>query len=120
MATPVRVLDDLAKVANGAVSTVVGMKHEVDQLIRQRLEKLLTSADLVPREEFEAVQAMAAEARAEQDRLEARVAALEARIGAAKPAAKKAAVKKAAARKTPKKTAPKKTAAKRARGKTAS
>lgn len=105
MTTPVRVLDDLAKVANGAVSTVVGMKHEVDQLIKQRLEKLLTNADLVPREEFEAVQAMAAEARAEQDRLEKRVAALEAQVdGAAKRPAKKAG-------------APKKTAAKRSRAK---
>jgi len=120
MESPARVLDDLAKVANGAVSTVIGMKQEVDQMIRQRLERFLTQADLVPREEFEAVQAMAAEARTEQDRLAKRVAALEALVGVgAKAPAKtatKAAVKKAAKSPAAKNAAPSKTkAAPRAR-----
>ncbi|MHC8510329.1 MAG: accessory factor UbiK family protein [Rhodospirillales bacterium] len=94
MAAPVRVLDDLARVANGAVSTLVGVKQELDQLIRQRIEKHLTGADLVPREEFEAVQAMAAEARAEQARLAKRVEALEAKLGAKSKPAPKAKAKK--------------------------
>jgi len=37
--------------------------------------------DFVPREEFEAVKAMAAKARSENERLEARIAALEALAG---------------------------------------
>ena len=72
-----RLLDDLAKVANGAVSTLVGVKDEIEALVRQRVDKLLADADLVPREEFEVVKAMVAEARTEQERLSKRLAALE-------------------------------------------
>ena len=77
MQTSNRLFDDLAKVANGAVSTAVGVKDEIETIIRLRLEKLLANADLVPREEFEAVKAMASEARAEQERLAKRLSALE-------------------------------------------
>ena len=87
MQTSNRILDDLARVANGAVSTLTGVKGEIDALVRQRIERLLVDADLVPRDEFEAVKAMAAEARAEQERLAKRVAELEAQIS--KPAAKR-------------------------------
>lgn len=78
-----KLFDDLAKVANGAVSTVMGMKDEMDGMIRQRIERFLADADLVPREEFEAVKAMAAKAREENEALEARIAKLES--AAAKP-----------------------------------
>ncbi len=114
MQTSNRILDDLARVANGAVSTLVGIKNEIDALVRQRIERLLNDADVVPREEFDAVKAMAAKARAEQERLERRIAGLEARLGvkpaarAAKPAAK---AKKSAA--TKKKPARAKTAARK-------
>ena len=77
MQTSNRIFDDLARVANGAVSTLVGVKDEIDALVRQRIEKMLVDADLVPRDEFDAVKTMAAEARAEQERLDKRVAALE-------------------------------------------
>jgi hypothetical protein len=98
MQTSNRVLDDLAKVANGAVSTLVGIKSELEALIRQQLERLVDRLDLVPREEFDAVRAMAAKARAEQEKLERRVAALEARsAGAARPA-RRAPAKKPARR----------------------
>ena len=72
-----RLFDDLAKVANGAVSTLVGVKDEIEALVRQRVDKLLADADLVPREEFEVVKAMVTEARAEQEHLSRRLAALE-------------------------------------------
>ena len=77
MQTSNRLLDDLARVANGAVSTLVGVKEEIEVMVRQRVDKLLTDAELVPREEFEAVKAMAAEARIDQERLSQRLAALE-------------------------------------------
>jgi BMFP domain-containing protein YqiC len=99
MQTSNRILDDLARVANGAVSTLSGVKGEIDAMVRQRIEHLLVDADLVPRDEFDAVKAMAAEARAEQDRLAKRVAALEAQLG--KSTVKKAALTK---RKTAAKT----------------
>ena len=89
MQTRNRILDDLARVANGAVSTLVGIKNEIDALVRQRLERLLNDADVVPREEFDAVKAMAAKARTEQERLEKRIAGLEAKLGV-KPAARTA------------------------------
>jgi len=111
MQTSNRILDDLARVANGAVSTLVGIKNEIDALVRQRLERLLNDADVVPRQEFDAVKAMAAKARSEQEKLEKRVAGLEAKLGVkpaartAKPAAKArkstATKKKSAARRRP-------------------
>ena len=50
---------------------------EIDTFMRQRLERLVADMDFVPREEFEAVKAMAAKARAENDALAARLKALE-------------------------------------------
>ena len=104
MQTSNRFLDDLAKVANGAASTLTGLKDEVDQQIRQRVERFLVDSDLVPREEFEAVRDMAATARREQERLEGRVAELEARLaaleskGGGASSARKATAKKSAAK----------------------
>ena len=80
MQTRNRVLDDMAKLANGAVGALAGAGRELEALIRAQIEKLLAGMDLVRRDEFDAVKAMAAKARAEQERLEARVAALEARL----------------------------------------
>jgi len=72
-----RLFDDVAKVASGAASTLSGVREEIDGLIRQQIERVMSEMDMVPRDEFEAVKAMAAKARAEQDALNARVAALE-------------------------------------------
>jgi BMFP domain-containing protein YqiC len=84
MQTSNRLLDDLAKVASGAASTFAGIKDEINGLIRQQLERLLADLDLVTREEFEAVKATAATARAEQEKLEKRMARLEAKLPATK------------------------------------
>jgi BMFP domain-containing protein YqiC len=80
MQTDNRFLDDLAKVASGALGSVSGVKHEVEVRIQQQIEKLLARMNLVPREEFDAMKAVAQAAREAQIRLEARVAALEARL----------------------------------------
>ena len=82
MQTDNRFLDDLAKVASGALGSVTGMKHEVEVRIQQQVEKLLARMNLVPREEFDAMKAVAQAAREAQIRLESRVAALEARLAA--------------------------------------
>ena len=95
MQTSNRLFDDLAKVANGAVSTLVGVKDEIEALVRQRVDKLLADADLVPREEFEVVKAMVAEARTEQERLSKRLATLE---KAASPARRRTATSKSTAK----------------------
>ena len=75
-----RFLDDLARVANGAVGALSGVREEVEAMVRQRAERLLADMDLVSREEFEAVKAVAAKARLEQEALEDRVATLEAAL----------------------------------------
>jgi BMFP domain-containing protein YqiC len=85
-----RILHDLTKVAGGAVSTLAGLKAEIDGLVRQQIERLLLKADMVPRDEFDAVKAIAAKARTEQERLEKRLAALEARLAGGAKAAKRA------------------------------
>ncbi len=101
MQTSNRILDDLARVANGAVSTLTGIKGELEAMIRHQLERIMADRDTVPREEFEAVKAMAAKARSQQEKLEKRVAALEAKLAgeapvkAAKPRRAKPAVKPA-------------------------
>jgi BMFP domain-containing protein YqiC len=72
-----RFFDDLARVAAGAVGTLSGVKNEVETRLREQFERVLAGMDLVPRDEFEAVKAMAAKARAEQEDLARRVAELE-------------------------------------------
>ena len=75
-----RIFDDLAKVMTDAAGLAQGARREVDTLVRSQLERLLAGMDVVTREEFEAVREMAALARTQNEKLEARVAALEARL----------------------------------------
>ena len=90
MQTRAKIFDDLAKVAGGAASTLSGIKGEVESLVRQQIERILIDADMVPRDEFDAVKAMAAKARSEQETLEKRVRDLEKKLGVKAPAKPKA------------------------------
>ncbi len=86
-----RILDDIARLTNGAAGVASGLRDEVEALVQQRMERVLANLDLVRREEFEAVEAVAIRAREEQEALEKRVAALEKKLAAKtrkKPAAK--------------------------------
>jgi BMFP domain-containing protein YqiC len=76
-----RILDELARVMTDAAGAAQGVKREVETLVRSQGERFLRDMDVVSREEFEAVKAMAEKARTENDRLAARIAALEARLG---------------------------------------
>jgi BMFP domain-containing protein YqiC len=76
-----RFFDDLSKLMTDAAGLAEGARREVDTALRGQLERLLAGMDVVTREEFEAVRDMAALARAENDRLRERVAALEAKLG---------------------------------------
>jgi len=80
-----RIFEDLARVASGALSALTGVRDEVEARLRDQFQHILDRMNLVRREEFEAVQAMAAKARAEQERLAERLAALEARLAAEHP-----------------------------------
>ncbi|MDJ0685891.1 MAG: accessory factor UbiK family protein [Alphaproteobacteria bacterium] len=94
MQTTGRLFDDIARVANGAAGALHGVREEVESLVKARLERVLADMDLVSRDEFEAVKAVAAKAREEQEILSEQVAALQAELKAAK-SSKKAAAKKA-------------------------
>lgn len=78
-------LDDLARAASGALGALSGMRNEVEAQIKSRLEAWFKSQNLVTREEFEVVKAMAAKARQENESLAARVAELERRLGEKAP-----------------------------------
>ena len=80
MQTDNPILDGLARFFTDAAGAAQSVRTELDTFIRQRLEKLVADMDFVPREEFEAVKAMAAKARSENEALAARLAALETRM----------------------------------------
>jgi BMFP domain-containing protein YqiC len=94
MQTDNRIFDDFARLTNSLLGVATGMRGEVEGVVKARLQALLADMDLVSRDEFEAVKAVAAKARTEQEKLEKRVAELEAALAAkAKPAAKAASKK---------------------------
>lgn len=77
-----RLLDDIARLANGMMGVASGFRTEVEGMIKARLTAMLAEGNLVPREDFEVVREMAAKARAEQEAMAAKVASLEARLAA--------------------------------------
>src|SRR4051812_50205606 len=67
-----RFFDDLARMAAGAAGALTGVRGEIEARFRDQLERILAGMDLVSREEFEAVKAMAVKAREEQEILQRR------------------------------------------------
>jgi BMFP domain-containing protein YqiC len=79
-----KIFEDLSKVATSALGTFAGLGREVGTAAKNRVREMAGSADMISRDEFEAVKAMAANARAEVELLKAEIAAMKA---AAAPAA---------------------------------
>ncbi len=73
-------LADFVKLANSAAGTFAGMTREAREGARERFKEAFGGMDFVSREEFDAVKDMAARAREEADKLQARIAALEAKL----------------------------------------
>jgi len=73
-----RFFDELGKLITDAAGAAEGVRKEIDSIVRAQAERVLNNLDVVQREEFEAVKAMAQKAREENERLVARIAALEA------------------------------------------
>lgn len=76
-------LDDLARMAGGALGALSGVKAEVEALVRQQMERIFAGMDLVSRAEFEVVREMAQKAREENEDLARRLAALEVQLNGA-------------------------------------
>ena len=75
-----RLFDDLVKMVNGVAGTMAGVGREAEASMRERMREWVGGVDFVGRDEFEAVKAMAAAARDENEILKARIAALEAKV----------------------------------------
>ena len=71
---------DVVKLANAAAGTLAGMTREARDGARERMKEALGGLDFVSREEFDAVKDMASRAREDCSKLEARLAALEAKL----------------------------------------
>ena len=82
-----RLFDDFVKVMNGAAGTIAGMTREAQAAVQGRARDWIGGLDLISREEFEAVKAMAVAAREENEALKVRLDGLEGK--APKAAAKK-------------------------------
>jgi BMFP domain-containing protein YqiC len=76
------IVEEFARLATDAVGVASGMRREAETVLKTQLERLLSTMDMVSREEHEAVKEMAAAARDDNERLEARIAALEAKLDA--------------------------------------
>ena len=88
-----RMFDDMVKMVNGLAGTFAGMGREAEASAREKFKEWMGGADFVGRDEFEAVKAMAAAARDENEILKARIEALEGKTAGPPAAATKRAPK---------------------------
>ena len=77
MQTKNKLLDDISQIMNSAMGVAQGARDEAQNAMRSVVDRMLADRNLVTREEFEAVRAMAQKAREENDALAARIATLE-------------------------------------------
>ena len=75
-----RLFDDFVKMVNGVAGTMAGAGREAEASMRERMREWIGGMDFVSRDEFDAVKAMAAAARDENEILKSRIAALEAKV----------------------------------------
>ncbi|ABS63877.1 protein of unknown function DUF526 [Parvibaculum lavamentivorans DS-1] len=73
-----RIFDELGKLFTNAAGAAQGVRQEIETVLKGQAERLIADMDLVTREEFDAVRAMAQLAREENEALKARIEALEA------------------------------------------
>ncbi len=94
-----RFLDDIARVAGGAINIVSGLQQQVREDIRSRMDDMATRADLVPREDLDRAESMILKLRQRVDDLEARLDKIEGKkVTTPKTEAKKPAAKKSPAK----------------------
>jgi BMFP domain-containing protein YqiC len=84
-----KLFDDFVKMVNGVAGTMAGVGREAESSMREKMREWMAGADFVSRDEFEAVKAMAAAARDENETLKSRIAALEAKLAGPATGAKR-------------------------------
>lgn len=85
MQTENRFFEDISKVATSAFGTLAGVRREVEENARRRAREFVGGADMIDRDEFEAVKANAAAAREAVELMTAEIAELRAQIAAIQP-----------------------------------
>jgi BMFP domain-containing protein YqiC len=79
MQTRSKFFEDMSQLMTNAMGVAQGAKDEADTAMKSWFDRFLADRNLVTREEFDAVRAMAQKAREENELLKARIEALEAR-----------------------------------------
>ena len=74
-----KIFDDISQLMTNAMGVAQGAREEAETAMKSMLDRWLADRDLVTREEFDAVRAMAQKAREENEALKARIEALEAK-----------------------------------------
>ena len=77
-----RLFDELARLMTDAANVAQGVRREASTAFRSQADRVVNDLDLVRRDDFDAVRELASRARAENERLGERVAALEAQVAA--------------------------------------
>jgi len=75
-----KILEDVSQLMTNAMGVAQGAKEEAETAAKGMIDRWLADRDLVTREEFDAVRAMAQKAREENEALSTRIAALEAKL----------------------------------------
>ena len=82
MQTRNKILDDLSQLMTNAMGVAQGARTEAETAMRGMVDRFLADRNLVTREEFDAVRAMAQKAREENDNLRGLISALTERVNA--------------------------------------
>ena len=69
MVNKTKILSDLSKMAVDAVSSFLGIKKEVNTIVRLRIDKAINKMKLVKRDEFEILKKMVQKLVIERDKL---------------------------------------------------
>ena len=77
MSTSNKIIDDIAQLAGGAAGLLNGVQQQIRDDVKTRIEEMATDLDLVPRDEFERVEAMMQKALSDNEDLKQRLEKLE-------------------------------------------
>jgi BMFP domain-containing protein YqiC len=77
MQTRNKIMDDISQLMTNAMGVAQGAREEAETAMKSMMDRWLADRDLVTREEFDAVRAMAQKAREENEVLASRLDALE-------------------------------------------